>query len=80
MSKSDQQKTVLTFLVQQNRPMSANDILAGFTGQLTKTSITNALDTLVSDQKISEKTYGKQKVYMALQVSRLWKQNRLLFN
>ncbi len=68
MSKQDQQKTVLNYLIKQNRPMSANDILANFTSQLTKTNITNSLDALVADQKISEKTYGKQKVYMALQV------------
>jgi 26S proteasome regulatory subunit (ATPase 3-interacting protein) len=59
---------VLDFLVKQNRPMSANDILSNFTGQLTKSVIDKALETLTSDQKIIEKLYGKQKVFMALQV------------
>jgi hypothetical protein len=48
--------------------MSANDILSNFTGQLTKSVIDKALETLTSDQKIIEKLYGKQKVFMALQV------------
>ncbi len=59
---------MLDFLVKQNRPMSANDILSNFTGQLTKSVIDKALETLTSDQKIIEKLYGKQKVFMALQV------------
>lgn len=49
--------------------MSANDILSNFTDQLTKTQITNALDALTASEKIIEKIYGKQKVYMALQTA-----------
>lgn len=69
MSKSEHQKTVQDFLTKQNRPMSANDILNNFTGQLTKTNITNALEQLNTDKKIIEKIYGKQKVFMTLQTT-----------
>lgn len=67
MSKSEHQKTVNDFLAKQNRPMSANDILNNFVGQLTKTNITNALEQLSTEKKIIEKVYGKQKVFMTLQ-------------
>ncbi len=56
-------------MVKLNRPLSANDILANLNGQLSKTNITNCLDDLVKEQKIIEKVYGKQRVFMALQVS-----------
>lgn len=59
---------MLDFLVKQNRPMSANDILGNFTGELTKGNVDKALESLSSNQSIIEKLYGKQKVFMALQV------------
>jgi len=65
--KAAHQSAVLDFLVKQNRPFSANDILNNFNGQLTKTNVTNALEQLYSSKKIEEKLYGKQKVFMALQ-------------
>lgn len=66
--KGDKAARVLDFLVKQNRPMSANDILGNFTGELTKGNVDKALESLASNQSIIEKLYGKQKVFMALQV------------
>jgi 26S proteasome regulatory subunit (ATPase 3-interacting protein) len=55
-------------LLQSNRPYSANDIQTNLNGQLGKTAVVNSLEELANEKKINEKVYGKQKVYMALQV------------
>lgn len=57
--------TVLTYLKNSGRPYSANDVhnnLQKDTG-LGKTAVQRALDLLVQEEKIREKTYGKQKIY-----------------
>lgn len=69
------QKMVLDHLIKENRPFSAQDIANALTGKLGKTAIVNALDELAKEEKIIEKTYGKQKVYMALQVCSILMQN-----
>jgi 26S proteasome regulatory subunit (ATPase 3-interacting protein) len=55
-------------LQQSNRPFSANDIQTNLNGQIGKTAVVNSLEELANEKKINEKVYGKQKVYMALQV------------
>jgi 26S proteasome regulatory subunit (ATPase 3-interacting protein) len=56
-------------LVKQNRPYSAQDLLNNLEGKVGKTELVNKLDELAGSNKIIEKVYGKQKVYMALQVA-----------
>jgi len=66
MSKSKENiscKQVLDYMMNQNKPFSAGDILANIKVDCGKTAVTRILDKLVSEQKILEKTYGKQKVY-----------------
>jgi len=65
--KEDNKKTVLSYLAKENRPLSATDIANNLNGALTKTGITNALDDLAAEQRIIEKVYGKQRVFMTLQ-------------
>lgn len=60
-------EAVLKYLVDTNRPYSANDITQNLHKKFGKTEILRALDALVSKEKIKEKVYGKQKVYCALQ-------------
>jgi 26S proteasome regulatory subunit (ATPase 3-interacting protein) len=48
--------------------LSATDIANNLNGQISKNNISNFLDDLAKEEKIVEKVYGKQKVYMALQV------------
>ena len=55
--------------MKQNRPYSAQDLLTNLEGKVGKTELVNKLDDLASSNKIIEKVYGKQKVYMAIQVS-----------
>lgn len=55
-------------MIKENRPFSANDLSTNLNGQLGKTAIVNTLEELANGKKIIEKVYGKQKVYMALQV------------
>lgn len=62
-------------MVKENRPFSANDICTNLNGQLGKAAIVNVLEELAEDKKIVEKVYGKQKVYMALQVCDLFNAN-----
>lgn len=56
-------KPVLDYLMKQNRPYSAIDIFNNLHKEYGKTAIIRALDQLVEEEKIKEKTYGKQKVY-----------------
>ena len=66
--KEANKKTVLSYLAKENRPLSATDIATNLNGALTKTAITNALDDLATEQRVIEKVYGKQRVFMTLQV------------
>lgn len=61
--ESDLKKQISEYLMDQNRPFSANDILSNMHLDCGKTAFTRALDILVSNGKVKEKAYGKQKVY-----------------
>lgn len=68
MSKAKEagaEKAVLEYVKAQNRPYSSNDIFNNLHKEHGKTAIIRALDQLAQDNKIKEKTYGKQKVYFA---------------
>ncbi|KAI0231510.1 Homologous-pairing-like protein 2 [Lamellibrachia satsuma] len=56
---------VLAYLVKQNRPYSAIDIHSNLHKAYGKTAVIKALETLAEQGKVKEKTYGKQKVYVA---------------
>lgn len=56
---------ILEYLVKQNRPYSAVDIHSNLHKAYGKTAVTKALETLAEEGKVKEKTYGKQKVYVA---------------
>ena len=58
---------VYRFMKNQNRPFSANDVVLNLRNELGKTVVQKAFDQLVSDGKILEKVYGKQKVYCVAQ-------------
>ncbi|KAJ8923950.1 hypothetical protein NQ315_006726 [Exocentrus adspersus] len=60
-------KAVLNFLEEHNRPFTVNDIQQGVKGDFGKTAIQKALDSLVGDEKVREKIYGKQKIYCVKQ-------------
>jgi 26S proteasome regulatory subunit (ATPase 3-interacting protein) len=66
---SGSEKLIIDYLVKQNRPYSAQDLLNNLEGKVGKTELVNKLDELASANKIIEKIYGKQKVYMAIQVA-----------
>lgn len=59
-------EAVLGFLENHNRPFSLNEVHQGIKGDFGKTAIQKALDSLVEEQKVKEKTYGKQKVKVVL--------------
>ncbi|XP_064456009.1 homologous-pairing protein 2 homolog [Ornithodoros turicata] len=68
MSKSKDasaEKSVLDYLKAQNRPYSATDIFNNLHKEHGKTAVVRALEQLAQDNKIKEKTYGKQKIYFA---------------
>ena len=64
---SDCANAVLKYLVAQNRPYSATDVMQNLHKEFGKTAIQKALDELAVQGRILEKVYGKQKVYCALQ-------------
>uniref|UniRef100_T1J701 Homologous-pairing protein 2 homolog n=1 Tax=Strigamia maritima TaxID=126957 RepID=T1J701_STRMM len=55
---------VMDYLKKQNRPYSLVDIVTNLHNQFGKAAIQRSLDQLVTEGKVREKTYGKQKVYV----------------
>ncbi|XP_062517615.1 homologous-pairing protein 2 homolog [Corticium candelabrum] len=66
MSKKDSEATadILSYLKSQNRPYSAVDVFNNLHKKHGKTVVTRCLEQLAAAEKIKEKTYGKQKVYV----------------
>lgn len=60
-------KAVLAYMQKENRPFSVNDIVQNLNKEFGKTAIQKGVDELVSQSKLLEKTYGKQKVYCITQ-------------
>ncbi|KAL6624120.1 Tat binding protein 1-interacting [Neocallimastix sp. 'constans'] len=58
---------VLNYLKKQNRPYSAVDIYNNLHGLVGKTLVQKILQKASEDNRIKEKVYGKQKVYVAIQ-------------
>ncbi|XP_072038492.1 homologous-pairing protein 2 homolog [Amphiura filiformis] len=56
---------VLDYLNKQNRPYSAIDIFNNLHKEYGKTAVVRVLEELGKEGKITEKVYGKQKVYVA---------------
>jgi 26S proteasome regulatory subunit (ATPase 3-interacting protein) len=65
--EKDGKATVLKYLTNQNRPYSANDLVANLRNEIGKTAIQKILDTLTEEGKIKEKINGKQKAYCVIQ-------------
>ena len=61
--KRDPEVGILQYLETQNRPYSAGDIFNNLHKEFGKTAVVKALESLAEQNKIIEKTYGKQKVY-----------------
>lgn len=64
---SKEKHIILGYLEKVNRPYSANDILLNLHKECGKSVVQKALDYLVDEKKVQEKTYGKQKVYSIIQ-------------
>jgi len=58
---------ILNYLKKQNRPYSAADIYNNLHGAVGKTLVQKILQKSSEENKIKEKIYGKQKVYVAIQ-------------
>ena len=70
MSKKDDAAAaaVLQYLVQQNRPYSAQDVFMNLHKEHSKAVVQKVIDQLVETQELREKVNGKQKCYVANQV------------
>lgn len=58
---------VFQYLLRQNRPYSAVDVHNNLHKEYGKAAVTRALEDLAQERCLKEKTYGKQKVYVAEQ-------------
>jgi 26S proteasome regulatory subunit (ATPase 3-interacting protein) len=63
----DPSEVVIKYLRDQNRPYSTNDIFSNLREEIKKPSVQKALDHLTEQGRITEKVYGKQKVYVVKQ-------------
>ncbi|CAK9832709.1 Homologous-pairing protein 2 homolog [Anthophora retusa] len=60
---------VYKYMKIQNRPYSINEIVSNLHNEYGKTAVQKAVENLISEGKIFEKVYGKQKVYCPTQDS-----------
>ncbi|KAM7344458.1 homologous-pairing protein 2 homolog [Cochliomyia hominivorax] len=67
MSKTTILKVVQEFMLKENRPYAINEIVEKCGKDLGKTAIQKALDSLVNQEVLKEKCYGKHKIYFAQQ-------------
>ncbi|CAG0904094.1 unnamed protein product [Darwinula stevensoni] len=70
MSKTTEKQlreTVLEYMCQQNRPYNISDISQNLHLEQGKAALQKALDHLVQDNKLKEKTYNKQRIYVVNQ-------------
>ncbi|KOC62410.1 Homologous-pairing protein 2 like protein [Habropoda laboriosa] len=58
---------VYNYMKIQNRPYSVNEIVSNLHNEYGKTAVQKAVENLLSQGKIFEKVYGKQKVYCPVQ-------------
>ena len=65
--KRKSEVAIKDYLEKQNRPYSAVDIFNNLHKEFGKTAVVKTLETLAEEGKITEKVYGKQKVYAPLQ-------------
>ncbi|CAG8644558.1 2912_t:CDS:10 [Ambispora leptoticha] len=65
--KDDTEQIVLDYLKKQNRPYSATDISSNLHNAVTKTATQKILSSLVTQDEVTCKTYGKQTVYVIKQ-------------
>ncbi|KAG9291716.1 hypothetical protein G9A89_012001 [Geosiphon pyriformis] len=63
----DAEQIILDYLRKQNRPYSANDISSNLHNAVTKTAAQKTLTSLVGQDEVTCKTYGKQMVYVVKQ-------------
>ncbi|XP_011405098.1 PREDICTED: homologous-pairing protein 2 homolog [Amphimedon queenslandica] len=62
--ESEALEKVFKYMKDQNRPYSAGDVFSNMHKEFNKPCVQRVLDQLVSNGKVKEKTYGKQKVYV----------------
>ncbi|CAL1683345.1 unnamed protein product [Lasius platythorax] len=62
-------EAVYNYMKTENKPHNLNDILANLDNKYGKTVIQKAVDELVTNRKLFEKIYGKQKIYCVVQDS-----------
>lgn len=62
-SKREPEQSIQEYLESQNRPYSVTDVFNNLHKEFGKTAVTKALETLAATGRVTEKTYGKQKVY-----------------
>ncbi|EGD75114.1 hypothetical protein PTSG_06769 [Salpingoeca rosetta] len=60
-------KVLLEYLTRQNRPYNANDLFMNLHKAIGKTALTRVLAKMAADGQITEKVFGKQKIYFPLQ-------------
>ncbi|KAL0123308.1 hypothetical protein PUN28_005684 [Cardiocondyla obscurior] len=62
-------EAVYNYMKTQNRPYSVNDVVTNLHNEYNKTAIQKVMDKLVTEGKLFEKVYGKQKIYCVTQDS-----------
>ncbi|KYM96459.1 PREDICTED: homologous-pairing protein 2 homolog [Cyphomyrmex costatus] len=60
---------VYNYMKMQNRPYSVNDVVTNLHNEHSKNAVQKAMDELVTNGKLFEKVYGKQKIYCIMQNS-----------
>ncbi|KAJ2354488.1 hypothetical protein GGF43_003241 [Coemansia sp. RSA 2618] len=66
---SNEEKTVLDYLIKVNRPYSANDISSQLHGLVSPAQAKKILNDLADEEKLQRKINGKQQIFFAIQTA-----------
>ncbi|KAF9206515.1 hypothetical protein BGZ59_011624 [Podila verticillata] len=61
------EKLVLDYLIKQNRPYSITDIVSNLHNEVSKTDCQKVVNSLVENDLVTSKLYGKQSIYVVRQ-------------
>ena len=67
MNKTESKVAIQEYMIRQNRPYSLQNVLDNMHGRVPRKICQDVLDELTAEKHLTEKEYGKAKIYLANQ-------------
>ena len=65
MNKTESKVAIQEYMIRQNRPYSLQNVLDNMHGRVPRKICQDVLDELTAEKHLTEKEYGKAKIYLA---------------